>query len=384
VASYLELGPAAISLSSGIDSVSVAVFAAEVAARSGQPLPHGLSVHFADPACDESAGQRAVAGALEMPFCLLSFEDCLGGRPLLEATMELAPRYPSPLMNMWEPLYCHLVDVARSRGIRAILTGTGGDEWLGVTPLLAADLIRAGDWGGLWRLYRTQLRSYPLSALPFARNILWQFGFREVLKDAAHRHAPGYVARRRQPVELPSWIAPDPELRGPLRERLQPPAPRPTEDSVYVRELRPALQHAVVAMELEEFYYRGRGRGVSYYHPYWTRPMVEFLLRTPPTRLNEGGRSKGMVRRLLAERLPGLDFQRQKKFTVTRFYHGLVEQQQPALWARWAADSALASAGVVDARLLGTVMRAAATGQVGHAGDAASWLSTEAWLRGQG
>ena len=115
VASHLELGPAAISLSSGIDSMSVAAFATEVAARYGHPLPHGLSVHFADPACDESVGQRAVADALEMPFCLLSFEDCLGRRPLLEATMELAPRYPSPLINMWEPLYCHLAEVARSR-----------------------------------------------------------------------------------------------------------------------------------------------------------------------------------------------------------------------------------------------------------------------------
>ena len=62
----------------------------------------------------------------------------------------------------------------------------------------------------------------------------------------------------------------------------------------------------------------------------------------------------------------------------------MIEQQQPALWGRWAADSALARAGVVDARLLGTAMRAATAGQTGHAGDAASWLSTEAWLRGQG
>jgi len=299
----------------------------------------------------------------------------------------LSPRYPSPLINMWEPLYCHLTDVARSQGLRLILTGTGGDEWLGVTPLLAADLIRAGDFVGLWRLYRTQLRSYPVSPLPFARNIIWRFGLQEVLRDAAYQHFPGWMARRRErrrrPVEPPDWIAPDPELRRPLLERLQPLPPQPPVDSVYVRELRPALEHSLVAIELEEFHYRGRGRGVSFFHPYWSRPVVEFLLRTPPPMLNEGGRSKGMVRRLLAERLPKLDFHQQKKFTVIQFYQQLVEQQQPMLWAQWASNCALARTGVVDKSRFEAALQAAATERVGRAGHAATWLSTEAWLRGQ-
>jgi asparagine synthase (glutamine-hydrolysing) len=273
------------------------------------------------------------------------------------------------------------MEVARSRGIRVMLTGNGGDEWLGVTPFLASDLIRAGDIVGLLGLYWSSVRSFHRSPIHCARNIFWSYGLRPILKDAAFRYLPRWAARQRRPGELPHWLAPDPELRRRLSERLQPPPLQPVSGSVYVRDLNDMIQHWVVTWVLEEFYYRSHGRGITYFHPYWSRPLAEFLLRVPPSLLNEGGRSKGMARRMLAERFPGLGFERQKKYVDrSGYYAQTVAHQWSGIWRQYAPDSALARAGIVDAPGLEQAMQAAAA-NTHRAGCVAQWLSTEAWLR---
>lgn len=261
IASFMAVGPTGIAQSAGIDSVSVAVFAAEAAAGHGWPRPHALALFDGDPTSDDSEGQIGVARALEMPLHLLSLSECLGGRRLLDAMIELSPPYPSPLSNIWAPSLARLAEVACGQGIRVILTGIGGDEWLGVPLLLASDLIRAGNLVGLWRLYQAHLRSYEADPVPLARDLLWRFGLRELLREAAYRHVPGSVARRRRPMGMPNWIAPDPELRRQLHERIQPPPPQPRLESGYLGEMRPQLQAPRVSMQMEEFFYRGRQWG---------------------------------------------------------------------------------------------------------------------------
>jgi asparagine synthase (glutamine-hydrolysing) len=379
IAACMALGPSGIAQSAGIDSVSVATFAAEVAAEHAWPNPHALALYDDDPSSDDSVGQVGVARALEMPLHLFTLPEALGGRPLLDAMMALSPSYPSPLSNIWAPSLAHLTQTAASQGIRAILTGIGGDEWLGVPLLLAADLVRAGNLVGLWRLYQAHLRSYEADPLLLARDVLWRFGLREVLREAAYRHASGLINRRHRPVGLPDWIAPDPELRRKLHERVQPPPPQPRPESGYLWEMRPQLQAPRVSMQMEEFFYRGRPWGVSFVHPYWSRPVVEFLVRTPPHLLNSGGRSKGFVRRLLAERFPKLDIAKQKKITRSPLLERLIAQQWPGIWRRWASDSALARAGVVEAPRLEAAMESAVASQKDI--YVPLWLSTEAWLR---
>jgi asparagine synthase (glutamine-hydrolysing) len=380
IASYLELGPTAISLSAGIDSVSVAYFAVEAAARLGREKPEAFSIHFADPTCDESGGQAAVAEALGMKFRLLTFAECLGGQPLLEAALQLTPASPTPMLSLWQPLYRHLMAEARRQGARTVLTGNGGDEQLCVMHLVAADLIRSGDLVGLWGAYRADRRSHGASHGYLIKQMLWENGVRPVLRDLAFRYAPGWAERQRRPVELPDWIAPDPHLRRQLLDRLQPPTPSLPEESYYVREMRTALQHPLAMIDMEQFHYRGYGRGISYLHPYWSRPVIEFLFRTPPRLLNEGGFSKGFVRRILAERFPHLGFDRQRKVYATSMSEPLIDAQWPALWQRWAPDSALERAGVVDVARLAAAMQTASRRQRCYI---LLWLATEAWLRGQ-
>lgn len=380
IRSYMGLGPAAVSLSSGLDSVSVAAFATEVAQETGWPRPHALSIHFPDPTCDESELQSAVAVSLNMPCRLMTFSECLGGRLELEALMALTASYPWPIDHVWAPMHTYLVHVADSLGIRVLLTGIGGDEWVGVSPLLAADLIAAGDLKGLWHLYLAYVRGFHLSPGAVARNLFWRCGLQRLLSALSCRYFPEWMARRRHRLNAPppDWLAPDPELRRELDYRLQPPPPERPVEPFYLQEIRKVMQEPLVVLEMEQYYYRVRATGVSYFHPYLNRAVTEFLLRTPPRLLNDGGRAKGIIRRLLAERFPGLGFEKQKKVSMLDFFPQLVDEQWPGIWRRWAADSALVRMGIADARRFEAELHRA---QPRHAGRMVMWLSTECWLR---
>ena len=49
------------------------------------------------------------------------------------------------MANMWNGGYEPLARRGAERGCSVILTGMGGDEWLTVSPYLAADLMKALD-----------------------------------------------------------------------------------------------------------------------------------------------------------------------------------------------------------------------------------------------
>jgi asparagine synthetase B (glutamine-hydrolysing) len=332
---YMALGPTGVTLSPGIDSVSVAALAVEASEQGGRQRPYALAVHFDAPRWDESAGQRAAADALAMPSRFLSASECLDGRPLLEAMVALSPTYPFPLSNIWEPILLHLTEVAQRYGLRVLLTGIGGDEWLGVTPP-------------------------------------------PVLQKVASRCFSRWVSRRARAVALPSWIAPDPALRRELQDRLAVPCSTGPAESRHTRALRRMLERANVALLMEGIHYRSRGRGVCYYHPYWSRPVLEQLLRTPLEMLNAGARTRGLVRRTLGDRLPQLDRHRQRNGDRNPFFRQAVVQQWPGFWARWASDSVLARAGIADARRMEPAMQAATSAGRWHP---ILWLSSEAWLR---
>src|SRR5262249_40099054 len=59
VARAVARGRAAIFLSGGFDSVSIAAMAASIASRRGERLPHALSLAFPDPECSEDLVQRS-------------------------------------------------------------------------------------------------------------------------------------------------------------------------------------------------------------------------------------------------------------------------------------------------------------------------------------
>lgn len=386
----LSAGPAAVFLSGGLDSVSVAALAAEEASPRGEP-PLALSLLFPHPEIDEAETQRHVAAALGLPQVARPFDELAGPEGFLRAALDACRGWPWPLMNAWLPLYLRLGRLGVERGARVLLTGTGGDEWLAVTPYLAADLWRRGSVPELWRLFGAYHRSQRLPRRRIAGNLVWRFGLRALALAAAdalaRRVAPSGLARlraRRQARRLPGWAAPDPRLAAELDRREEARGAHlawPVE-SFYVREMKRGLTHPLVHLEHEEYAHAGRRLGARWLHPYLDPDLVELLARVPPRQLLAGGRSKGVVRELLGRRYPELKVESQRKAHVDRFFRERMRAEGPALAAETGAPEALAELGIVAAGPAAAFLRRALAGdRPRDLHRAWQLLHHEAWLR---
>jgi asparagine synthase (glutamine-hydrolysing) len=380
----LAVGPAAIYLSGGLDSVSVAGLAADQCRTSGLADPLALSLVFPGEA-DEEAVQRSVAEQLGLPQVVATMEKATSGR-LLHAAVELSASMPAPLSNGWLPAYNYLALQAKQRGCRVILTGTGGDEWLAVSPLLAADLIRTGDIAGFYHLWNTRRRSHPVTPLKMLKFLLWTTGMRPLLGAAAGRalqqYAPSLLRARRRP-RRPEWLAPDSRLWAELecRAQLTLASGRLDSDGFYVREMRTALDHPLVSIEAEEVFENGRRMGVRFLHPFLDADLVDLLYRVPPQYLNRGERSKGLVRDALARRFPNLGFERQKKILVTEYFSSVMFGEGAALWRSLGGPRTLAELGIIDGLATEKMIQQIFGKNPSEAFRVCELLFLETWLR---
>jgi asparagine synthase (glutamine-hydrolysing) len=392
IENYLALGPAGIYLSGGLDSVSVAAIAADSCGGLGYSSPQALSLILPDPETNEQLVQNKVASQLGMPQTMLPFEEAIGEQGLLQADIELSSQLSMPLMNPWLPAYRYLGLIGKSQGCQVILTGGGGDEWLGVSPLLAADLIRSFDMVGLYHLWRSNRRSFRLPLLDATRFLLWSCGLRPllypVIVDGLRRVTPErLLTARRQRLHgksIPDWGAPAPALRQEIEWRAQQRKQdkQITHRGYYLREIRKTIDHPLIAWELEEIFENSRQMGVRVLQPYWDAEIIELLCRTPPHLLNKGGRSKGLVRYGLERRFPNAGFERQKKVSALRFFNNSLLQQGAEVWRRMGGACALAELGAVDAKALDAEMnKVLANNQVKDVYRIWEVLVLDSWLR---
>jgi len=396
----VELGPAAIYLSGGLDSVTVAATATDIARRQGLPIPCALSLVFPHPDCNEESAQRRVAAELGLRQTLVRFDDAVGPRGLLLEALEMSAGWPTPLQNVWNPAYQCLAREAKARGCDVILTGGGGDEWLTVTPVYAADLLRTGSLVELGRFVLNMQRSFQLASLPLFRNLLWTNGARLLLREAywwalergaAHRllRQPSRwmeARRRRRGSATPAWLAPDPELRREMDRQSevgrQVAGRTRGPGGFYFRELYRALDHPLTTLELEEMFESGRRLGLRVLMPFWDAELVRLLCRVPPRLLNQGGRSKGLVRPMLEQRFPHLDFGTQKKVVSLEFFRSTMLNEGERAWRSMGGVPALAELGIVDAVSVGRAVREILDNRrLGEAFRIWDVLNLEAWLR---
>lgn len=386
-------GAVGIFLSGGLDSVSVAALATQTSRASGLDSPYALSLVFPYAEYDESAVQRGVAQHLKLPQDLVPLESAAGPSGLFGAVRDLGREFTFPIQNIWLPAYSHLALRAKQRGIRTILTGTGGDEWLGVTPLLAADLIRRCQFGRLYRLWRSIARTTPASGILFAWNLVWVYGlrslFREGLVGMLDRSAPQLsrsLVRVRRARKKPSWLRVEPRLWRQFLQRLETCdtdfRPLDGPHGYYFGDILRGADHPVVAWEMEENFENARRLGVRLLHPYVDADVVEILCAVPPELLLYGGATKGLVRELLARGFPGLGFERQKKIVIRRSLPHSVLGEGVHLWKESGNATELSVLGLADAGKLDAYLTSALQSE-NHRDTFRAWqiISTEHWLR---
>lgn len=383
----LELGPIGIFLSGGLDSVSVAAVAADRSRRSERPDPVALSLAFPDVESNEETVQRGVAASLGLEQVLLPFDEAVGEGGILAAALKLSSTWPAPLFNIWYPAYYRLALTGAERGCRVIVTGAGGDEWLGVSPFLAADLMRRLDIRGLRELWTMMHRSYRLSRSATLKSVVWRFGAKPIVAGLAERIAPWAISsyRYREAREgTPAWVAPDPALRKRVLARAAATARTPRgAGSFYLREGQISLDHALVSMEMEEVFESSRRTGLPVRMPFWDPDLVDFLYRTPPAMLNEGGRSKGLVRQMLARRFPELGFDSHKKVLATNYFTNLITKEGPSAWEKMGGATALEAAGVIEREHLDSWIKEVFAGnRLRETARVWNLMSLEVWIRG--
>jgi asparagine synthase (glutamine-hydrolysing) len=380
-------GPAAIYLSGGLDSVSVAAVAQEqLLGRGAEPL-QALSLVFEHSAANEEVRQRGVAAQLGLPLEILTVSNAVSRNGLLADALEMSATRSAPMMNLWNPAYATLARYASSRGCGAILTGNGGDEWLEAGVHDARLALQRLDFVTFYEVWACMQRSYPFSRGQIARNLLWTYGMRPILRQGSgrllDRVAPGVLARQerwRFTQVTPPWIAPDPALREQMLERFR------AQKRI---KARGALDNPMVAFELEEFYESGRQLGIPLLHPFWDADLTAFLARVPPRLLMRDGYSKGLVRRSLAQKFPQLDFGRQRKITASGFYRSVLISEGVAAWKHMGGAEALAELGIVEpaeldrqmTRLFQQNTAMSTEADPGKAYQIWYVLSLEAWLR---
>jgi len=111
--------------------------------------------------------------------------------------------------------------------------------------------------------------------------------------------------------------------------------------------------------------------------------LFEFLYRVPPEMLQQGGRTKGLVREMLARRFPQLGFERQKKVLADEFANDSVVTEIPETLRKMGGAQALADLGVVDAKKLDEEITRIATDPAERPRAYLIWhaLSLESWVR---
>lgn len=384
----LQRGPAGIFLSGGLDSTSLAVFAAEVSRHDGMPLPHALSLVYSDPTCNEQMIQCEVAQGLGLAQTFVHVDETVATSRLFEATLELCRDWPAPLTSAFMPVYLSLCHRGNAQGCRVILTGDGGDELFAIYYQLAGDMMREGKLGDLGRLLATlwSWKAVETSRYRTAVELLWRCGARPAVLGGARtllsRFAPAALRAHRSALlkqRLPSWLAPDPALRQAWLERaLDELERRPQRFRQYI--LETVTGYALTA-EMEESFEQGRRSGIWLLKPFWDPQLVSFLVGLPPHLLNRAGQNKGFLRQVLQREFPRLGFEQQVKVFASSFFEATTRAGVQRAWQDLQGVTRLAELGVINAKVAERQVKEYVAGhQSGGGLDVWRLLSLEAWV----
>jgi asparagine synthase (glutamine-hydrolysing) len=303
-------GPVAALLSGGLDSSSI-VITASALLREGRATAPGfeaLSLVFPGKPYDEREYINSVAAACGVAAGLV--ESPAPDEASLLASLERSRDLPD--FPTGESLMRPLFDRARSRGIRVILTGIGGDEWFAGTSLYYADLIRRGRWLALAR----QLRAVdPDSELSWT--------WRDVVRAGVFPLVPAAVrrsARRLVGSAVPKWINPALARRVDLATRLQWPPLVPFRGSYERGGLHRLLTSGWEAFTNELIERGGAAHGVEYRHPFSDRRLVELAMAMPAEQRVRGRFTKFALRTAMRDRLPEVVRHRVSKADLSEIY----------------------------------------------------------------
>ncbi|HVL67907.1 MAG TPA: asparagine synthase-related protein [Vicinamibacterales bacterium] len=281
---------AAVSLSGGVDSSSVAVTAALLVQDRPSPQPFSL-VYEGRPEADEREYVAQVADRIGVGAVQVLPADVTISALARYAT-EWRDLPPTAADVMTVPLWQEM----SRRGFRVALTGAGGDFVFSGTYFHYADLIRRGALMTVAREWRAARREtggrHGLSAL--VRLGVWPA-------------LPVPLKRLLRPAVRPLWASRLSPARRPWLKQVPTPAAypeRPRGGSFAAEEIIRGLTSAFHSFVLESAARVAHECGVELRHPLLDVRLIEFLLAIPEEQRRKGPLRKYLLRRALDGLLP--------------------------------------------------------------------------------
>ncbi len=298
--------PAAVLMSGGLDSTSIAALAAESA---GEPSTRGpvraISWVFDSlDQCDERAFIRPVVEKCGLE----GHEFVADGLGPLPDGEELCLDPNGPEENPYRRLKARAYAEASGSGSVVLLSGGSADTFYAGFQRWFVDLSRAGA---------------PLAALGELLAEIRRFGLRTGLSRAGF----GQLRRAFQPTpERCPWLTPW------ARRLLEPEsAPSAAPALARARAVAGSRQARGVSLEIPH----ACRHGVDLRHPYRDRRLVEFVLSLPAYELYRGGRLKDVARRAMVGRLPESVRNRTGPTRLTPLFERALRGPAGDRWARW-------------------------------------------------
>jgi len=393
VARCMTLQPQGIMLSGGVDSVTIAALAMKyVRERDLKPLV-AVSARTGYALSGEERMQTVVAEALAMPIDISTTLEWRAGRDNVSLSLEVAGDLPSPTRVWWVGTYTRFYKRTAALGLNVLLTGAGGDNWLGVAERHAADLLRAGRLAELVRFAKADVGTGGSSMGRSLRRLFWAHGVRPHLEvwwaTLAPRQKTSYH-RRRWHARLPVWLCPERKEREALVERLletRTPALASTGGSPksYYRHYFKSLRNPYLHYENETAFHIESATGLLLLSPYHDRTLVSFLNRISPQLLLHGTRYKGLLRPVVGKYLPGLGLENQRKGYERDDQARELREFRDGLVRAWPGCPfhALGALGLVDERLAAREIDGIEKEGFPRLGRMFAMMSHEQWVRAQ-
>jgi asparagine synthase (glutamine-hydrolysing) len=257
-----------------------------------------------------------------------------------------------------------MLEFMMNQGSRVLLSGIGGDEFLGgvPTPLPELeDLFARGKFLSLWRRNM---------AWALVQQRPWFHLLRETVRGFVPASPAAFHSRRQIPWLLPDFISRQSFALGGYRRRLRWTGPLPgfQENADAIEGIRRQLG----CMDPSP------GHPFERRYPFLDRNLLEFVLAIPREQLVRPGQRRSLMRRALRGTVPDAILERRRKAFITRSPIWKAEQHLRAL----ASSGCLASeeVGIVDFAQYRRALHAALAGSEVPMMALLRTMALEQWL----
>ena len=285
----------AVQLSGGLDSSAILAVAHSLRMGAFPSLDlRAFSLVFPGQPWDESQFSSALVATLQnLPQ--LTLEPVIAQPEWAKAEIEAfrdLPNYPNGMLG------AQSLEQIKSRGIKHVLHGLGGDEILTGGAFSYSSLLSRGDLRSAWQQARgdQQLKNRLSDLLP------------QSLKNLLKRASPGLTW-------IPPWITAQFVRESSLHDRLKQSVTGP--DGVQLSPQQYRTYQALMngwAVHIREIEARSAAAiGVEVLYPFFDRELIEFCFSLPDEILQRGGLSKFVLRQSLQGMLPPSILERRDK-----------------------------------------------------------------------